>query len=429
MKNVRDFGAKGDGISKDTSAIQAAIDAGGIVWFPPGTYLCGTLYLKSNGGLELSPGAVLLASPDLKDYNADDFCPQNRVFKQEFVTGKHFITAVEQHNITIRGGGRIDGNRKAFYEVPSDQSKIWSTPLTRPGQMIFLCECENVTISDVELYNSPYWTCFLHGCEMVQIRGVRIYNHQYTRNGDGIDIDCCRFVNVSDCLIDCGDDCITLRGYDEPLRKKRACEYITITNCVLRTICNAFRIGVGTGTVRAAVISNCIIHDSRNAITLCSKYSPDKGVLIEDIQFDNIDIEAQRPLVIVTNAHGRREGKAVRPIRRISFSHLRGRAEAGSVMGGYAPGDVSDISLNDAVFDYSGGENIASSEPENGYAEVTSSVPPAAFWIENVSGFVMTGCAIRWKTDNPHWKNDVEAVHCSNPEFINCRFKKGILQK
>ena len=64
MTNVRDFGAVGDGISKDTAAIQQAIDAGGIVYFPPGTYLAGTLYLRSHGGLDLAPGAVLKASPD-----------------------------------------------------------------------------------------------------------------------------------------------------------------------------------------------------------------------------------------------------------------------------------------------------------------------------------------------------------------------------
>ena len=83
MNNVLDFGARGDGIAKDTAPVQAALDAGGIVFFPPGTYLCGTLYLRSNGGLELSPGAVLLACPDREDYNADDFCPQNRGAGQE----------------------------------------------------------------------------------------------------------------------------------------------------------------------------------------------------------------------------------------------------------------------------------------------------------------------------------------------------------
>ena len=178
MNSVRDFGAKGDGITNDTAAVQKAIDAGGMVFFPPGTYLCGTLFLKSNGGLHLDTGAALLASPDKNDYNADDFCVQNAVFTFENVSGAHFIVAVEQENITIEGPGRIDGNRKAFYEPPESWKKIWSSPIEwRPGQMIYLCECTNVRVQQVELYNAPYWTCFFHGCEYVQITGVHIYNH------------------------------------------------------------------------------------------------------------------------------------------------------------------------------------------------------------------------------------------------------------
>ena len=115
MNNVRDFGAKGDGVTKDTAAIQRAVDAGGMVCFPPGVYLSGTLYLKSGGGLFLERGAILKASPDPADYNADDFCPQNRAHPGEDASGAHFIVALEQENITICGGGRIDGNRQAFY--------------------------------------------------------------------------------------------------------------------------------------------------------------------------------------------------------------------------------------------------------------------------------------------------------------------------
>ena len=101
MINVKDFGAVGDGVTKDTAAIQRAIDAGGMVSFPPGIYLAGTLYLRSDGGLYLENGAVLLASPDIEDYNSADFCPQNRASKLENTSGGHFIVAVKQKNIVI----------------------------------------------------------------------------------------------------------------------------------------------------------------------------------------------------------------------------------------------------------------------------------------------------------------------------------------
>ena len=118
MRNVKEFGAVGDGIANDTAAIQRAIDAGGIVWIPPGVYVTGTLYLKSNGGLHLEAGAVLKASHSRSDYNQDDFCPQNMVFSSEFVTGAHLIVAMEQENISLSGEGCIDGDALFWMTEP-----------------------------------------------------------------------------------------------------------------------------------------------------------------------------------------------------------------------------------------------------------------------------------------------------------------------
>ena len=93
MNNVRNFGAVGDGVTLDTQAIQKALDAGGMVYFPAGTYLTGSIYLRSNGGLELAPGATLLAVPDKTQYNADDFIPENQAFSTENVSGAHLVIA------------------------------------------------------------------------------------------------------------------------------------------------------------------------------------------------------------------------------------------------------------------------------------------------------------------------------------------------
>ena len=108
-KNVKDYGAKGDGITLDTEAFQKAIDAGGMVYVPEGEYIVGTLYLKSNGGLHLATGSVLKGSHRREDYNADDFCVQNRAAVSEWATGAHMIVALEQKNIVIEGHGTIDG--------------------------------------------------------------------------------------------------------------------------------------------------------------------------------------------------------------------------------------------------------------------------------------------------------------------------------
>ena len=426
MNNVRDFGAAGDGRTKDTAAVQKAIDAGGMVCFPPGTYLCGTLYLKSHGGLHLEAGATLLASPDREDYNADDFCVQNSHSEKEQASGAHFIIALEQENVVIEGPGRIDGNRQAFFYVPEDRSEIRPEQITwRPGQMIYICECRNVRVRNAELYNATYWTCFLHGCDNVQVTGLRIYNHRNTRNGDGLDIDCCRYVTVSDCIIDSGDDCITLRGNDTKLKTRRACEFITVTNCVLRTRCNSLRLGVGGGIIRNALFSNCVIHDGNTGILLCSKYTPEKGVLLENIQFENIRVDAKLPIAVLINAWGNKHGPAIQPIRDISFRHIRGESCSSIRVIGFSGGDIRDISFSDVVFDWHEGGK-PSSEATRFNESAFSACPDSAVYIECADNVVFDRFRIRWHTQDPAWKYGLRAERCSGTELFRSDFGKEI---
>ena len=406
MNNVRDFGAVGNGVTLDTAAIQKALDAGGIVHFPAGTYLTGSIYLRSNGGLDLAPGATLLAVPDKTQYNADDFIPENRVFAKEHVSGAHLIIADRVENIVIRGGGRIDGNRAAVFNTPNpDFPARFLLPEWRMGQMLFLVNSKNIIIEDVELLNSHYWNCFLHGCDYVKIRGLRIENDTRTHNGDGIDVDCCCFVTISDCIITSSDDCITLRGNEAALGGSRPCEYVTITNCILSTRCNAFRIGVGNGLVRRCTVSNIIIHDTRTAICLVSQYSnASAGVQIEDIQFSNLRLDCIRPFHIATTPRGVQE-EIAKNIERISFSHIRGTASRGSIISGSRPGNVCDIRFNDVIFDYGQSEDIAVVPPEKtGYGEFIKGNPPAAFYICNAEKVFFKDTMINFPAGDPGWQ-------------------------
>lgn len=308
MRNIRDYGAVGDGIALDTAAIQKAVDDGGMVYIPAGVYRTGTIYLKSNGGLHLAAGAVLKGSHDRADYNTDDFCPQNVVFTQEYVTGAHLIAAVEQENITIEGHGTIDGEGHYWMNesnlIPYSDGEYAPNP-ERPGQMIFLCECRNVHVTDVNLVNGPYWHLFLHGCEDVYVRGLTIRGDRPRWTNDGIDIDCCKRVCVSDCVIDVGDDALTVRAHKVPLlHSDGICEHVVVTNCVLRADRDyGIRVGVGSGIIRSCVFSNLDVEGMNTAgIGVMGYWSPESkyATTIENIMFSNINVRGRQAIHIFT---------------------------------------------------------------------------------------------------------------------------------
>lgn len=303
--NILDFGAVADGKTLNTNMIQQAIDVcaaggGGRVTVPAGTYKTGTIWLRSYVELHLENGSKLLASDNMDDYNPLDAYEQNYSYAPEGWVGKHLIIAHEIDHCAITGLGTIDGNCQAFVDIlPNNGEKVYGwchgrsilkdKELQRPGQLICFIESTNIIVQDVTLQNSPCWTCFLLGCEHAQIRGVKIFNPIWMLNSDGIDIDASRYVTVSDCIIQTGDDAITLRGCEHRVKKPGMhCEFISISNCVLSTGICAFRIGVGKGTVRHARISNITISQCCNIAQFCTAYNKNGKVDIEDVNFSNI---------------------------------------------------------------------------------------------------------------------------------------------
>ena len=352
--NILETGAVADGKTVNTASIQAAIDrcaeaGGGRVEIPAGVFVSGSIWLKSHVELYLSQGAVLKASGDLDDYNALDAYPQNYNWPPEEWVGKHLIIAVEQTDIAVSGHGVIDGSGDLFFgEIrPSWGTYAWSYGVSlakdkeklRPGQLMVIVECDHVRVTDVTFRNTPCWACFLHGCEYAWIRGICVQNEKHYCNSDGIDIDTCRFVTVSDCIVDTGDDAIAIRCASKRILKDwDTCEHIAISNCVLGSCSSVFRFGVGTGTIRSVNISNINMFRGAVGLNLMTAYLKSGNVSMEDIHFSNITTDKVAFPVKLTEYNNTY-------IKDITIDGLHAKSMCGISMYADDPGSIHDITF------------------------------------------------------------------------------------
>jgi polygalacturonase len=319
--NVKDYGAAGDGSTKDTEAIRKAISAaasagGGTIYFPAGQYLTGSIHLRSNITLYLDAGSVLKFSQDF-----DDYLPmvQSRWEGTECTNFSPPIYAYRAENIAIVGRGLIDGQGKAWWdffrkiraesakngkvELSSKWAKLFGEKnqnvvsrgrweqmgnFLRPP-MIQPFECRNVRIEGISLKDPPLWTINPVYCDNVTVTGISIKNPDDSPNTDGINPDSCRNVHISDCHISVGDDCITIKsGRDADGRRVgRPCENITVTNCTMLDGHGGVVIGSEmSGGVRKVAITNCIFDGTERGIRI--KTTRGRGGVIEDIRVSNI---------------------------------------------------------------------------------------------------------------------------------------------
>ncbi|MBE6374335.1 MAG: hypothetical protein E7055_20010 [Lentisphaerae bacterium] len=429
MQNVRDFGAVGDGKTSDTQAIQRAIDAGGEVVFPPGVYKSGTIYLHSHTGLRLEPGAILLSGGEEETWNAPDFCPQNRTSEKEMNNGRHLIVACQCEDISIQGG-IIDGCFSHWLREKNPEN-LFLKLHPRNGQLIFFCECRDIRVRDCTLRNGSYWHCFLHGCENITISGLHIYGDPRVLCNDGIDLDCCRFATVSDCVIQTADDAIAIRGNSKALGDTlRPTEYITVTNCVLSSsFANAIRLGVGNGLIRECIFSNLVIYRSGfgigKGIEVTSSYSTSKlGVDIENVVFENIRLDVSRPFkislssLLVLQKGG--EDIANR-IRDIDFRHIRGKAELTSEILGNDCGEISGLRFTDVRLDYYGQGPAPYLDKNRNWGMQSSD---SAFLFRKVRSAAFERLKISWCAEPDRWRHEAE-IEDSQVEFRDCTLEKG----
>ena len=419
MRDVRKYGAAGDGVTPDTAAIQRAIDDGGVIFFPPGHYLTGTLYLRDNTHLYIGMGAELLASPDLNDYNKADFVPQNGASKAECTSGGHLIVAHECTNVMISGGGKITGNSSAWLTQPDPSCPILLKTELRPAQMLWFCECTNVRIMDLDLGDAPYWHCFIWGCEDVMIRNVRIRGNRRVQNSDGIDVDCSKNVIISDCNIDTSDDCITMRAVNSRLKTPRACENVLVQNCILQSAyANTIRIGVGGGEICNVVFDNLMLLGYLRGIKMnCSWNTASRGVNIHDIEFRNIRNFTRCPVTMRgNNCHLPTPPNSA--MHHIRFRNISGTLEQSCFIEG--ENDlIKDISFENIDFVCHGKGPSQDLSADGLWGHFSTD---AVFELHDLKEVLFRNVKIRYADGTSGWTTECRAVNAENLHVENCHF-------
>lgn len=339
---ITDYGARGDGITLNTHAIQRAIDdaaaaGGGRVVVPAGNYVTGSLYLRSGVHLHLAPRATLLGSLNPFDYVKDSVCHWTAL-----------LFAIRQQDITIDGSGTIDGRgwQVANNLVQYIHLGLVDDPLRydRPNETlrpenIHFFECTNLTIKEITMRNPASWNQQYDRCRNLLIDGITVDAKAYWNN-DGLDVVDCQDVIIRNCYIDAADDAYCFKSHS----RDGVCERVLMEHCVGRSSANGIKFGTVTrGTFRHFTIRNNKIFDTyRSALTIASV----DGAVIEDILVDSLQsINTGNPFFI--RLANRNTGDTKPQLRNIRISHLYAEVPGDKPDAGYRyEGPVEDLPRN-----------------------------------------------------------------------------------
>lgn len=413
---VTDFGAKGDGTTMNTSFIQDAIDAcsksgGGIVSITTGNFLTGTLFLKTGVELYLDVNARLTGSGNKQDYqNVQGLAINGKPRFGDF--GSFLIYAENQHHISITGKGVIDGNGAAFWEKEMLSQWVRKPKAWRPNGIVGFVNCQFIQIKELSFVNSPCYTIWPLGCDDIQIVGITIRNPIDGPNTDGIDIDCCRRVIISNCNIEGGDDAIAIKSDGGKLGKDRVCENIVVTNCILSSppAC-AVRIGYeGDAPIRNCVFSNLAIYRSNHGIDIIS-ILPDRaypftifeGTRVENIQFDNIVMQTVTQPVYLWMGNEKKNTLASTYMKNIRISNLMASDAGDSYIGGSTEKSIENVFLSNISVQIT--RHIR--QGDTFYAHVWNSKNPYGFFVNHVSGLHIDNLQVDFSAAKPGWQHAV----------------------
>lgn len=299
---ILETGAVPDGKTLNTKSIQQAIDQAAIsgkqVVIPEGTFLTGSLTVKSGTEIVLQKGAVLLASAEMGDYT-----------QESFIYGK------DLESFSLTGQGTINGNGLSFFD------KKWKFT-DRPQPWIHMENSRNLSVSGITLENSPSHCLVFTGCDSVTVDGIKIFNDARSPNTDGIDINNTKNVRITNCEIRTGDDAICIKN-----KKRGETQYITenvfVSNCILESDDAALKLGTGSSHItRNCVFKDIKIENTRYGIALFMS----EGGTYSDVTFQQIEMTTggrrDDQYAIFADIHRKTKEKPLGKIRNISFEDL-----------------------------------------------------------------------------------------------------------
>ncbi len=326
--NVKDYGAVDDGKTINTRSIQNAIDAayaenGGVVVFPKGKFVSGTLVIKSNVHFLFKGGAFLLGSTNPEDYPKLDLGNERISSKTDDNSKLALIWAYKANNIAITGKGTIDGqgrllalaidslHHKGVVIDPNYGGRPSET--LRPKIINFL-KCEKVTVSGITIKNSASWVQTYDLCKYVTIENIKVNSTAYWNN-DGINITDSRHIRIRNCDVNAADDGITLKSYFED-------EYsddVTISNCRVRSSASAIKFGTASiGGFKNVTIDSITVYDTfRSAIAIETV----DGGFVENVHVSNINAINTGNAIFVRLGH--RSGKNPGTLKNVTFKNIK----------------------------------------------------------------------------------------------------------
>ncbi|WP_160711214.1 DUF4955 domain-containing protein [Chitinophaga solisilvae] len=415
--DITRYGAVGDGKTLNTAAIQRAIDTcsaqgGGKVRVPAGTWLTGTLLLKNDVMLLVEEQATLLGSPDIKDYQVVDGFKDG--LGQQM--GYSLIGAVNAKNTGITGKGTIDGQGK-LVRVSGGHER-------RPFLVRFV-RCSHITVTDIHLQGPTAWTMHFFRCSNILAEKVTIRSRGLGNN-DGIDIDCCEKVKISNCDIDSGDDAICFKT-----TSPYPCKDVTVDNIKINTGEGAIKFGTeSAGNFENIRVSNIDVAFAREGgIKLFSvDGSHLRNIDIHDIRMEKVNM----PVIIRLGSRLKtfRETDAKQEVGSISNIRIKNvkvqhGAWTGMLISGIPGYYIDGISLEDIQINVPGDGTAADAraileEREGDYPEIKmfgKQIPAYGLYIRHAKNIRFHN--ITYTTDKPDQRpaiiaGDIEKVQFSN---------------